>query len=264
MSQKIVFPFLLFVALCLAGFAPVGFADERFPDSDIQWLLDQYQVSEPISLIPAEGLAGWTTHEGTEKPRWSNQEGKLVLAPADRSRHIPEGDLLVAKQYTNFVLDFVWVVTQGGNSGIKYRLKDYGEAGAKVNNKTFTWLGYEYQILDDANNVEGNKGDGRWSTASLYWVLPPDKTKKRLNPHGVANAGRIVVLDNHVEHWLNGEKVLQYEVGSETWKQAIEQSKFAQAEGFGKNPTGFIMVQDHGDAVTYERIVIREIGDKKN
>ena len=258
MPQRNVFFFLFFVMLCL-----LGIADERFSDSDIQWILDQYQVSEPVSLIPAEGFAGWTTHEGKEKPRWSNQKGQLVLDRADRSRHIPEGDFLIDRQYTNFVFDFVWVATQGCNSGIKYRLKDFGEAGAKANNKTFSWLGNEYQILDDANHVEGNKGDGRWSTASLYYILAPDKAKKHLNPHGHANTGRIIVLDNHIEHWLNGKKVLQYEVGSEIWKNSIEQGKFATVEGFGENPTGFIMLQDHGDAIIFEKIVIREIVGKK-
>jgi len=255
MFQKIVFPFLLFVALCL-----LGVADERFPDRDIQWIFDRYLVSDPVSLIPAEGLAGWTTLEGKEKPRWSNQEGQLVLARADRSRQIPEGYLFTAKQYTSFILDFAWVTTKGGNSGIKYRLNDYGETGAKVNNKAFSWLGTEYQILDDANHSEGSKGEGQWSAASLYSVFAPNKETKRLNPHGQSNTGRIIILGNHVEHWLNGKKVLQYEVGSEFWKESIEQSKFVRAEGFGENSTGFIALQDHGDAIIFEKIVVREIG----
>jgi hypothetical protein len=89
-----------------------------------------------------------------------------------------------------------------------------------------------------------------------------------LNPYGEVNTGRIVVLDNHVEHWLNGKKVLQYEIGSDAWNKAISTSKYsrddAKAEGFGENPSGFIMLQDHQHTITFEKIVIREIGSKKN
>ena len=257
-------------SLLLATFCFSGIAVGEFPDSDIQWILDQYQVSEPVSLIPAEGLAGWTWHSGQEitQAKWSNQGGKLFLDRSNRTHDLPGGDLVSAKQYTNFVLDFSWIATKGCNSGIKYRLKDFGADGAKVNySKDFGWLGCEYQVLDDANNGEGNKDDGRWSTASLYSVFAPDKEKKRLNPFGQVNSGRIVVLDNHVEHWLNGEKVLQYEIGSETWKKAIGTSKYsredAKAEGFGENPTGFLMLQDHQNTITFEKVVIREIGQKK-
>jgi len=261
---------ITFFPVLLAAFCLSAFADDRFPNSDIQWILDQYQVSEPASLIPAEGLAGWTWHYGKEinQAKWSNQDGKLFLDRSNRTRDLPGGDLVTAKQYTNFVLDFAWVATRGCNSGIKYRLKDFGAEGAKVNySNDFGWLGCEYQILDDPNNGEGSKDDGRWSTASLYSVFAPDTEKKKLNPNGQVNTGRIVVLDNHIEHWLNGEKVLQYEVGSETWKNAIGKSKFwredAKAPGFGENPSGFLMLQDHQNTITFEKVIIREIGSKK-
>ena len=266
MPRKLVFFPLLFVAFCLSSVAT-----EQFPNSDIQWILEQYQVSEPVSLIPTEGLAGWTWHYGKEitQARWSVRDGKLILDRSDRTRGLPEGDLVTAKQYTNFILDFAWVATRGANSGIKFRLKNFGAAGAKVNySSTFGWLGCEYQIVDDNNNAEGTNDGGKRSAGSLYSVFAADKEKKKLNPFGEANSGRIVVLDNHVEHWLNGEKVLQYEIGSEMWKDAIAKSKYsredAKVEGFGENPTGFIMVQDHQHAITFDKIVIREIGAKKD
>jgi hypothetical protein len=265
MTQKITFSSMFLAAFCLSSIAA-----EPFPDSDIQWILDQYQVSAPVSLIPAEGLAGWTWHYGKEitQAKWSVQDGKLILDRSNRTRDLPGGDIVTAKQYGNFVLDFAWIASRGGNSGIKYRLKDFGEAGAKVNySKDFVWLGCEYQLLDDFNNGEGNKDDGKWSAASLYSIFAPDKAKKKLNPNGEVNTGRIVVLDNHVEHWLNGEKVLQYEVGSETWTKALDRSKYrredAKVDGFGENPMGFIMLQDHQNTITFEKVEIREIGGKK-
>jgi hypothetical protein len=263
MYRRIAAFLLLFAACCFSGIA-----DERFPDSAIQWILDQYQVSLPVSLIPDEGFAGWTKHYGEAIPvpfKWTNQRGKFFLDQSDKTQDIPGGDLVSAKQYTNFVLDFAWIATKEGNSGIKYRLKDFGKDGAKVNySEDFGWLGCEFQILDTFHSGEE---DDRDSTASLYTVFAPDKEKKKLNPFGKVNTGRIVVLNNHIEHWLNGKKVLECEVGSETWKKAIATSKFsredAKAEGFGENPSGFILLQDHGNTITFEKVVIREIGSKK-
>jgi len=251
----------LFIALCLSSAA-----DDRFPDSDIQWILDRYQVSEPVSLIPAEGLAGWTrtgAREIAEQSRWSNQNGTIVYENSERTRNFQGGDIVTAREYTNFILDFAWIATMRANSGIKYRLKYFGRTGAEHANG---WLGCEYQILDDFHRGEGTSEGGRMSAASLYHVFPPNENKV-LNPHGVLNTGRIIVLDNHIEHWLNGAKVLQVEAGSDEWNRAILRSKFARDDGtcfgFGQNPTGFILLQDHGNTVTFETLVIREIGDSK-
>jgi hypothetical protein len=261
MSRKIALLLVLFIASCFSAVA-----DEQFPNSDIQWILEQYRVSEPVSLIPAEGLDGWTTQNGRKIPnqsRWSNRGGKIVFDRSERGGIFSRGSIITAKQYTNFVLDFAWVATKGCNSGIKYRFKNFAE-----NEGGNHWLGCEYQILDDFNRNEGAREDGQWSAASLYNLFAPDKEKKRLNPYEQINTGRIVVLDNHIEHWLNGQKVLECEVGSDAWKKAVEQSKFseeeAKVEGFGENPTGFIMLQDHGNTITFAKIVIREIGKKKN
>jgi hypothetical protein len=268
MIRNIAFFRLFVVAPFFTVFCFSGIADERFSDGDIQWILDQHKVSEPMSLIPAEGFTGWTKHDGKAIPvpcKWTNQRGRFVLNQPDKTSDFPGEDLVTAKQYTNFILDFVWISSKGCNSGIKYRLKDFGKEGAKVNYcEDFGWLGCEFQILDTFHEDEDG---GRSATASLYTVFAPDKEKKKLNPFGEINTGRIVVLDNHIEHWLNGKKVLEFEVGSETWKKAIATSKFsredAKAEGFGENPSGFIMLQDHGNMITFEKVVIREIGEKK-
>ena len=255
------FPMLL-VALCLSSAAA-----EPFPDSDIQWILDQYHVSESVSLIPTEGLVGWTWTGGRRIPssaKWSVKEGKLVLDHSNATNDLPGGDIVSAKPYTNFVLDFAWVATRRCNSGIKYRLKNFPR---DESSEVWGWLGCEYQLLDDFNSGEGTSEDGRRSTASLYDVFGPDQEKKKLNPFGEVNTGRIVVLDTHIEHWLNGVKVLQVEVGSDAWKKGVAESKFARdskpGEGFGENPTGFILLQDHGGTITFETIAIREIGERK-
>jgi hypothetical protein len=235
------------------------------PDAGIEPLLSGYKVSAPVSLIPDKGLDGWTAHWGKPltKTRWKNTDGKLELLPPGKDDGRENGDIVTKKQYSNFILDFDWIASKGCNSGVKFRLKDFGAVGAKINySKTFGWLGIEYQILDDFNNREGTKEDGRWSSAALYSMFAPDKDKKHLQPHGKMNSGRLVVLDNHIEHWLNGERVLQYDIGSEVWNKAFEGGKFARAKGFGENPSGFIMLQDHGHAVTITKLVIREVNKK--
>jgi len=256
MFRKVTLFPLLFAAFCL-----LSHADERFPDIDIQWIFDQYQVAEPVSLIPTEYLTGWTRYGGgklADQSKWRSQEGKIILEFSEKTRDFQGGDIVTAKQYTNFVLDFAWIASQRCNSGIKYRVKDFGSTGARL---ARGWLGCEYQILNDGTS------SGRESTASLYHIFAPDSTKKKVNPHGEINTGRIIVLDNHIEHWLNGEKVMQCEVGSDTWKEAVKKSKFIKDNGeffgFGENPTGFIILQDHGHTVTFEKLVIREIGSKK-
>jgi hypothetical protein len=260
------FRIIAFFLSCLTALCLSGVASEQFPNSDIQWILDQYQVSEPVSLIPAEGLVGWTRTGGREiaaQSKWSNQGGKIVFERSERTNNFPGGDIVTAKQYTNFVLDFAWVTARGCNSGIKYRVKNFKE----IDTDKTKWLGCEYQILDTANGGERSQ-DGRGTTASLYHVFAPDKEKKKLNPFGEVNYGRIVVLDTHIEHWLNGKKVLECKVGSEEWKKAVADSKFSieesNVEGFGENVSGFILLQDHGGTIAFEKVVIREIGQKKN
>jgi hypothetical protein len=251
---------ILVCVLIAVPSAMLGAADN--PDAGIGEIIAGHTVSEPVPLIPDKGLDGWTAHWGKPltKTRWKNTDGKLELQPPGKDYDHTNGDMVTVKEYKNFILDFDWIASKGCNSGVKIRLKDFGEIGAKINySKTFGWLGIEYQILDDPNNGEGKKEDGRWSSAALYSMFAPDKDKKHLQPHGKVNSGRIVVLDNHIEHWLNGEKVLQYDIGSEVWNKALKGGKFARAKGFGENASGFIMLQDHGHAVTITKFTIREI-----
>jgi hypothetical protein len=222
-------------------------------DAGIRWISDRYRVSKPVSLI---GLEHWKPHEKTAgQTKWINKDGKLILDLfSGKPKNYASVSLVSKKEYGNFILDFTWIAEKGSNSGIKYRFKDFGGNG---------WLGCEYQILDDPNNGDGKKENGRNSAASLYNMFAPDPAKKKLNSYGNRNTGRIVVLNNHAEHWLNGEKVLEYEIGDEDWKKAHASSKFAGAEDFGKNPKGLLLVQDHDYPITFETITVREIGGQK-
>ncbi|MDR0336806.1 MAG: DUF1080 domain-containing protein [Planctomycetaceae bacterium] len=193
------------------------------------------------SLIQTDSLDGWTTINGKVPGKaWSVDNGVLHL-------HGKGGDVMTEQEYKNFVLDFTWTIAKGGNSGIKYRFKKFDGKG---------WFGLEYQVLDDFNSKEGEKLKN--NTATLYDILPTNNSKI-LKPNNELNHGRIVVNGNRIEHWLNGWKVVDICVGSETWKKAVATSKFNDIAGFGENSVGRIMVQDHGCEVRFHDISIREI-----
>ncbi|MDR0390746.1 MAG: DUF1080 domain-containing protein [Planctomycetaceae bacterium] len=232
-------------------------------EKGLEWLFDKYEVADAVSLIPQNGIEGWTSYYGKEpnKGKWSNKDGKLTCI-GSRNDH-RTGDIVSKEEYENFILDFEWINSKGGNSGIKYKLKDFGEIGAKINQSdSIGWLGCEYQILDDYNNREGTSNRRKNCAASLYSTIAPSENKK-LNPHDQINVGRIVVADERVEHWINGEKVLEYNTDSEDWMNALKRSKYARAEGFAKNKKGFIMLQDHGNKVTFTKLAIRKLKTKK-
>ncbi|MDR0608565.1 MAG: DUF1080 domain-containing protein [Planctomycetaceae bacterium] len=201
----------------------------------------QLIVGTKTSLIRENSLDGWTTIGGKIPGNaWSVEGGVLHL-------HGKGGDVMTDREYKNFILDFTWTIAKGGNSGIKYRFKNHDGKG---------WLGLEYQVLDDFNTKEGEKTQN--NTATLYDILPTNNSKI-LKSHEELNHGRIVVNGNRIEHWLNGRKVVDVRVGSETWKKAVAASKFNDVAKFGENAVGRIMVQDHGCEVRFHDITIREI-----
>ena len=195
----------------------------------------------PVVSLLGGDLAGWTAPGGgPQRGGWSLTDGTLHLKGSG-------GDLVTEQQYENFVLDFEWTISAGGNSGIKYRYKKFDGNG---------YLGLEYQVLDDDGTAEGRRPKG--SAAALYDILPPN-SQKSLNPADQVNKGRIVVNGNRIEHWLNGKRVVCVIVGSKEWNEGIAASKFCEIEGFGVNNRGHLMIQDHGSEVWFHKLTIREI-----
>ncbi|MDQ8187440.1 DUF1080 domain-containing protein [Pelagicoccus sp. SDUM812002] len=154
---------------------------------------------------------------------------------------IRPGGINTKAEFEDFELRFDWKISEGGNSGVKYR--------AQGN------LGLEYQILDDQKHSDGKLPSHR--SGSLYdlFAAPDDKPIK---PVGQWNSGRIVAKGNHIEHWLNGTKILDIKIGSEEWRSAFSASKYAEHEGFGSG-SGAIHLQDHGDKVWYRNVQIRKL-----
>ena len=212
----------------------------------------------PNTLTAAEKAAGWRLlfdgsstagWRGYNKPdtsglRWLVKDGAVCLPPADGADTRGHRDIISADTFGDFDLTWQWQVQPGSNSGLKYFVVENGTAA----------IGHEYQIIDDARHADAKISTER-QTASFYDVK--SATARPTKAIGEWNTSRVLVQGNHVEHWLNGAKVLEYELGSADTLAAVQDSKFKTNAGFGTKKPGHILLQDHGDAVCYRNIKVR-------
>ena len=161
---------------------------------------------------------------------------------------------MTVETFTNFELSLEWKVAPGANGGIKYNVS---EEMSTANPPVHAALGFEYQILDDDLHPDAANGPNR-QAAALYDLIPPGQAKA-LRPVGEFNQARVVFAHGHGEHWLNGSKVLEYDVSSERFDELLALSKYAPLEGFAHPRAGHIVLQDHGDDVWFRNIKIRKI-----
>ncbi len=185
---------------------------------------------------------------------WQVKNGLLtVLASAGNEGGVG-GDIVTMDQFSAFDLSFDFKLTTGANSGVKYfvTLKEHNTGSA---------IGLEYQLLDDKVHPDAKLGrDGDRTLASLYDLIPSQKQERFVHPIGQWNTGRIIVYpNNHVEHYLNGVKVLEYDRGSPAFRDLVAISKFKVWDHFGEAPKGHILLQDHGFEVSFRSIKIREL-----
>jgi hypothetical protein len=190
-------------------------------------------------LFDGATTAGWRGYRKDAMPAgWRVVDGALT-------RVAPAGDIVTVEQYGNFELALEWKVAEGGNSGIFYRVSEDGEN---------PWeSGPEMQVLDDARHPDGRSP--LTSAGAMYGIYPAPRGVVR--PAGEWNAVRIVANGPHVEHWLNGVKVVEAELGSPDWEARVKRSKFAAMPHYGRNASGYIGLQDHGDRVAYRNIKLR-------
>jgi hypothetical protein len=185
---------------------------------------------------------------------WTVSDGVLSVLPSEGKESANGGDIVTNKEYSAFDLSFDFKLTPGANSGVKYfvTLNEHNTGSA---------IGLEYQILDDSLHPDAKLGrDGDRTLASLYDLIKADKQKRFIHQPGNWNTGRVVVYpNNHVEHYLNGVKVLEYDRGSDAFRQLVAISKYKVWPNFGEAKEGHILLQDHGNLVSFRSVKLREL-----
>jgi len=220
-------------------------------ESETMNSLTQQEINDGWELLfDGESTEHWRGYgkDGFPKEGWITEDGALVFrAPESGSSGL---DIITKETYSDFELTLDWMISEGGNSGIFYHVLEQDRA--------IYWSGPEFQILDNINHPDADQGvDGNRKSASLYDLIPaqPQNTK----PFGEWNSIRIISEGPTIQHWQNGEKVVEFERWNQQWFDMLHNSKFNCYPEFGAIRNGHIGLQDHGDEVKFRNIKIRTL-----
>ncbi|MGH7560880.1 MAG: 3-keto-disaccharide hydrolase [Gemmatimonadales bacterium] len=225
----------------------------------------------PNTLTPAERREGWRLlfdgrtlsgwrglgYDTVPTAHWRVEVGAIRKLPSGKvpvqadGQPVKGGDLMTADRFRDFEFSFEWKIAPGANSGVKYNVSEELSL-AKASNHAA--LGFEYQVLDDSLNSDNALATHR--AAALYDLIAPGPAK-RLAPVGQWNHARIVFRGPHGEHWLNGHKVVEFELGTPRMDSVLAKSKYRTIEGFAARRTGHIILQDHNEEVWFRSLKIR-------
>lgn len=237
--------------------------------------LDQYSKNTPLKpvitknkltideknngwklLWDGETTNGWRGAKLDKFPEkgWEIKDGELKVLPSGGGEAEGGGDIVTTELYGDFELQVDFKLTPGANSGIKYYVD------TNLNKGEGSAIGLEYQILDDDIHPDAKLGnhEGSRTVCSLYDLIQADSNKP-IHPIGEWNSAYIISKDHHVEHWLNGVKVLEYERGSDEFLKLVSESKYVSWPNFGMLERGEILLQDHGDKVSFKNIKIKPL-----
>jgi hypothetical protein len=203
---------------------------------------------------------GWRGARLDEFPEkgWIIENGELIVLSSGGAESAAGGDIVTKELFGDFELKVDFKLTEGANSGIKYYVD------TDLNKGPGSSIGLEYQILDDERHPDAKLGnhEGSRTVASLYDLIAADP-EKPVHRIGEWNRAHIISKGNHVEHWLNGVKVLEYERRSEAYRKLVSESKYVEWPDFGESETGHILLQDHGDKVSFKNIKIKPISKQE-
>ena len=228
-----------YTLLLILGFICINLAKAQLP------ILSKKEMKQGwVLLFDGKTFNGWQKANGTPftGKGWKIENGVLSVNPQDGGG----GDIITTNTYTDFDFSLDFKLEKGTNSGVKcFLLKN-------------TSLGCEYQLIDDENHPDAKLGkNGDRSLGSLYDIMPP-ATNKKVNPLGEWNNIHIISKGKHVEHWLNGKKILEYDRGSEKFKSLVAESKFKTTAGFAETDRAPILLQEHGEVIYFRNIKIRQ------
>lgn len=236
---------------------PIPFKGDVFVVSTLKNELTDLEKKNGWKLLfdgkTSKGWVGAYKNTFPEKG-WNINDGILTIQKSDGSESNSFGDIVTTEMYSAFDLAFDFKITEGANSGVKYFVTlSEGNKGSAI--------GLEYQILDDVNHPDAKQGiDGNRTLASLYDLIKANKQPRFVRKPGEWNQGRVVVYpDNRVEHYINGVKVVEYVRGSKEYRDLVAISKYKIWPNFGEAKEGRILLQDHGDEVSYKNIKIKPL-----
>jgi hypothetical protein len=223
-------------------------------DQAVNRLTPQEQSEGWRLLFDGQTTTGWRNAHGDSFPEkgWEIRNGELIVLESGGGEAAHGGDIVTVDQYADFDFRVDFKLSAGANSGIKYNVTEkLGTPGRG------SAIGLEYQLLDDSKHPDANQGAaGTRKLGALYDLMPvPDD--KPFNGIGEWNTARIVSRGQQVEHWLNGVKILEYERGSEDFRRRVAESKYKIYPGFGEAASGHILLQDHGNTVSFRNIKIK-------
>jgi hypothetical protein len=241
MNRVLILFALAAVALLLAPAALHARQAAATPDRPLNTLTEAERADGWRLLFDGRSASAWRGFRRDHLPAgWQVVDGSLARVGAG-------GDIITVDQFDSFELALDWKVGPGGNSGIFFHVTEDAD---------YVWqTGPEMQILDNDGHRDGMVPET--STGSNYALHAPTADVAR--PAGEWNSARLVVRGNHVEHWLNGTRIVEYELGSDDWKARVEASKFRDMPGYGRARRGHIALQDHGDPVEFRNIRIRPL-----
>ncbi len=253
------FIFTIVVSLALVSWTliPKG---EKVKAPKINTLTKAEKAAGWSLLFDGKTLNGWRGLGRDHVPvgLWVVENGLIKKVNTGNVKKLPDGrpveggDLMTIDTFDNFELTFEWKINKGGNSGIKYNVSE--EISQKYGSK-YSALGFEFQMLDDGDPMYKGKLIPSQFTGSLYDLIPPKNVV--LKPVTEFNSGRILVNGNHGEHWVNGKKVVEYELGSKELEDAYKVSKFNKIPGFLDKRKAHIVLTNHNDESWFRNIKIR-------
>jgi len=220
----------------------------------------QAQRSGWRPLFDGKTFNGWRGlgYDSVPSAHWKIENGTIKKIPTGQVPRLADGqpaaggDLMTKETFKDFELSWEWKISPGGNSGVKYNVSEELSMAAAPNHAA---LGFEYQVLDDSLHEDGKLPTHR--AAGLYDLVAPNASKK-LKPVGEWNRSMIVLRGNHGEHWLNGKKVVEFDLGTPRMKSLLARSKYRNIKNFAERRAGHIVLQDHGDEVYFRNIKIRK------
>ncbi|GJG89194.1 glycosyl hydrolase [Gemmatimonadetes bacterium T265] len=255
-------PLALLAAAALVFLAPaLGRAQDASDTGPHNTLTAAERAAGWRLLFDGTTLTGWRGLGRDTVPSafWTVRDGAIEKLASGRVPHAADGqplvggDLMTDSTYEDFELSWQWKISPGGNSGVKYNVSERLSTTLEPRHAA---KGFEYQMLDDDRHADGKLPSHR--AGALYDLVPPNASK-RLRPVGEWNTSRIVFRGPHGEHWLNGEEVVEFDLGSPRMRDALAASKYRVIPWFAERRRGPIVLQDHEDAVWFRDVKIREL-----